>query len=291
MRVTQGMLNNNMLQNMSKSYQNMNKYQEQFSTGKKISRPSDDPVVAMKGIDYRSELTKVEQFERNIGEVYNWMDTSDVALDESTKALQRIRELTVQASSDSMGEQERQSIAKEVGQIRDHLKDLANTEVNGKYLFNGTNTTEPLVAEDGTLNNNFGDDVNIEISKGITVKANVDGENIFSDEFFDDLDTLKTQLESGASGDDLDGNLSVLDGHIEGVIDERADLGARMNRRDMVEDRLAVQKEITTKMLSDNEDAEMEEVITNLKTQESIHRAALSAGARIIQPTLMDFLR
>ncbi|SIS42980.1 flagellar hook-associated protein FlgL [Salimicrobium flavidum] len=309
MRVTQGMLTNNMLRNMSKSYESMGKYQEQFSTGKKISRPSDDPVVAMKGIDYRSELTKVEQFERNIGEVYNWMDSSDAALDESTKALQRVRELTVQGSSDTLGDQERESIAKEVRQISDHLKDLANTEVNGKYLFNGTDTTNAPASTGGDGEVTFDADessVNIEISKGVTVKSNVNGNNVFGDidveteedgtvqkNVFETLGDLADTLEGKEIDQprELDSFLSEVDGHVNKVIDERADLGARMNRRDMVEDRLAVQKEITTKMMSDNEDAEMEEVITNLKTQESIHRAALSAGARIIQPTLMDFLR
>lgn len=75
---------------------------DQLSTGKKINRPSDDPVVAMKGMDYRSQVNQVEQFERNIGEVHNWMDNSDAALDKVQKVLTRLRELAVQGANGPM---------------------------------------------------------------------------------------------------------------------------------------------------------------------------------------------
>ena len=150
MRVTQSMLANNMLRNLSSSYGQMGKYQEQLSTGKKISKPSDDPVVAMKGINYRSQLTEVKQYQRNIGEVHNWMDNSDSALDKATQAMQRIRELTVEASNDTYESGQRGNIAKEIRQMKDHLASIANTKVNDKYIFNGANTTEAPVDMDTT---------------------------------------------------------------------------------------------------------------------------------------------
>ena len=300
MRVTQGMLSNNMLRNLSKSYESMATYQEQLSTGKKISRPSDDPVVAMNGINYRTELNQIEQFQRNIGEVYNWMDNSDAALDKANQSLQRVRELTVQASNGTNSPQERESIAKEIEQIKDHIEDIANTKVNNKYLFNGTNTTsEPVDLENGKLSENS-QAVNIEVSKGIQLKANVNAVKVFGSEnvdgkgsqLFDTLSSLAADLKDPATeGKDLGKYIQSIDDHANQIVDERADLGARMNRRDLVEDRLATQKVIATRVLSDNEDAEMEKVITDLKTQESVHRAAMGVGARVIQPTLMDFLR
>src|SRR5690625_6157594 len=69
MRVTQSMLQNNMLRNIFKSQAQMDKYLEQINTGKKIRKPSDDPVIAMKGIGYRTEVTEVAQYKRNSGEV------------------------------------------------------------------------------------------------------------------------------------------------------------------------------------------------------------------------------
>ncbi|GGC83008.1 flagellar hook-associated protein 3 [Thalassobacillus devorans] len=293
MRITQGMLSNNMLRHLGNSYERMGKYQDQLSTGKKITRPSDDPVVAMKGMNYRTQLNEVKQFQRNLGEIHNWMENSDSAMDKATQAMQRVRELTVQASNGTYDKEQRENIAKEISQLRDHLIDIANTKVNNKYIFNGNDTLNPPIRQlpEGQLDisENKGT-VNIEISKGNALKANVDGGRVFSEDLFRDLKGLEETLSSGEGGE-LNSYLNLVDGHINNIVDERADLGARMNRVELVEDRLAQQEITATKILSDNEDADLEKVITNLKTQESVHRAALGVGARIIQPTLMDFLR
>ncbi|WP_117168762.1 flagellar hook-associated protein FlgL [Paraliobacillus sediminis] len=292
MRVTQNMLSNNMLRNLSNSYSNLDKYMEQLSTGKKISRPSQDPVVAMKGMGYRSEVSNVEQYQRNVSEVHNWLDNSDASLDETNQALQKLRELTVQASNDTYGEEERANIAAEVDQLKLQLEGIKNTKVNDKYLFNGTNTTEePPAGGFDAATPETTNDVLIEVSTGTKLKVNVSGEDIFSKELFDDIDALSTALKSGTTGEDLDDYISTIDGHVDNVINERADVGARMNRVDLIEDRLANQEIAAKSMMSDNEDADIEKVIINLTAQESVHRAALSAGSRVIQPTLLDFLR
>ncbi|QAS53703.1 flagellar hook-associated protein FlgL [Halobacillus litoralis] len=293
MRVTQSMLSNNMLRNLSDSYANMGKYQEQLSTGKKISRPSQDPVVAMKGINYRSQVSEVEQFQRNIGEVHNWMDNSDAALDKTTEAMQRVRELTVQASNDTYDEGQRENIAKEIRQLKEHIGSIANTEVNDKFIFNGSNTTEaPFDMDDLEGSGPPGNDpVNIEVSAGVKLQTNVTPGNVFNQELFEDLENFASALEGDTNQGELDDFIEKFDGHIGNIVNERADLGARMNRVELIEDRLESQKVSATKMMSENEDADIEKVITNLKTQESVHRAAMGVGARIIQPTLMDFLR
>ena len=296
MRVTQSMLTNNMLRNISSSYSNLDKYMDQLSTGKKINRPSDDPVIAMKGMNYRSQVSNVEQFDRNISEVHNWMDNSDAALDETTQALQRLRELAVQSSNGTYEDGQRKNIAAEVDQLKDHLVEVANTKVNDKHIFNGTSTTgESPVTVDaagdvtGVSTNN--DDVRIEVTNGTKLKVNITPQNVFSQDLFDDIEAFSSALKSGASGDDLGSHIGTMDTHINNTVSERADLGARMNRLELVEDRLESQSIAAKKMMSDNEDADMEEVIINLTTQESVHRAALSSGSRVIQPTLLDFLR
>ncbi|WP_181347262.1 flagellar hook-associated protein FlgL [Thalassobacillus sp. CUG 92003] len=291
MRVTQGMLSNNMLRNISNSYERMGKQMEQLSTGKKISRPSDDPIVAMKGMNYRSQVNEIEQYKRNIGEVHNWMDNSDDSLDKATKAMQRLRELTVQASNDSYEEGQRENIAEEVDQLREHMEDIANTKVNNKYIFNGTNTNgKPVDLENGDYPTNS-EDVSIEVSDGISIKANVNGADVFTEDMFNDMEAFSNALKDGQSGEELDDYVTTFDNHTEKIINERAGLGARMNRVELIEDRLGSQEITANRVLSDNEDVDMEKVITELKTQESVHRAALGAGSRIIQPTLMDFLR
>ncbi|MYL54004.1 flagellar hook-associated protein FlgL [Pontibacillus yanchengensis] len=288
MRVTQNMLSSNMLRNVSNSYERMGKFQEQLSTGKKISKPSDDPVVAMKGMNYRTELTEIEQYKRNVGEVHNWMDNSDAALDKTTQALQRLRELAVQGSNGTYEEGQRENIAKEVSQLKDHLKDIGNTKFNNKYIFNGNDTTTKPIDSSGVSSNS--ESVNIEVFDGIKIQTNVNPQEVFNQDMFDKIDSFIGKLEGTESGD-LDESIKDMADLIDNTVNARADLGARMNRVDLIEDRLASQEISATKNLSDAEDADMEKVITNLKTQESVHRAALGVGARIIQPSLMDFLR
>lgn len=388
MRVTQSMITMNSLSHMSRSYENLKQTQDQLSTGKKISRASQDPVVAMNGIRYRSQVTEAEQFKRNLSEAYNWMDTSDAILDQSTNTMQRIRELTVQASNDSYEAGQRGNIAEEIKQLREHLQSLANSKNNNKYVLNGTNTTNPPVnpanmnvgygGMQEQLNNFEGDpadfplevsfrgnmyqltehndntavftsengstieytlddagavtgsryqyddtnvdgeqvrrseqlkesqavisqknavstngrSVEIELLKGVNVNINVDPSQVFSNQLFGDLQALENVLrDPDAKTSEISAMLDIVDIHVNNTVNERAELGARMNRVEMMDRRLQEQEVIAKKIMSENEDANMEEVITELMTQENVHRAALASSARIMQPSLMDFLR
>ncbi|OXT16877.1 flagellar hook-associated protein FlgL [Bacillus sp. OG2] len=294
MRVTQSMLSNNMLSNLGRSFSRLSTLQDQISSQKKITRPSDDPVVAMKGITYRRNLQEVEQFKRNFSEAYNWMDNSDASLDKAGQAIQRIRELVVQASSDTYDASQRVSISQEIGQLKEHLIEIANTKVGDKYIFNGTDTLSKPVDASGDSVQVSGNSspVQIELSKGVYIPVNVKPEKVFSEELFDDIDGLILSLEAaGSNGDSLNPYLDQIDSHLNNAVNARSDLGARYNRVELMEARIDQQEVISKKVMSDNEDIDFEKVVTELLAQESAHRAALSVGSRIIQPTLMDFLR
>ncbi|WEG16568.1 flagellar hook-associated protein FlgL [Alkalihalophilus pseudofirmus] len=395
MRVTQMMLSTSSLKHISQGYNRLANLQDQLATGKRITKASQDPVVAMKGMRYRSQVTEVGQFQRNLREVYNWVDSADSALDEATQTVQRIRELATQASNDTYEATQRANIAKEVKQLREHLQSLANTKVSNKYIFNGTNTTNPPIIDDSKMNlgiavlNNsaaenldqynvtyggqtfryvgesgdgnrifqdirqigkepvFGEEgfeqkayqliveedgnvtfsepnktigatepitkvirqddivvsdraavsvntqtVEIELMKGVTIPVNIDASKVFSTALFGDIIRLEQALENPSlEGKDLTGYIDDMFGHIDYLVAERAELGARVNRVEMIENRLMEQNVFAKRIMSDNEDVDLERVIIDLTTQESVHRAALAVGARVIQPSLIDFLR
>ncbi|MGX9133374.1 flagellar hook-associated protein FlgL [Rummeliibacillus sp. JY-2-4R] len=292
MRVTQSMLSNNMLRNLSNSYNKMGQLQSQVESGKKVNRPSDDPVVVMKGIGYRTALDKVTQYQRNIGEVNNWLDTSDNTLDKVNSALQRTNELLIEASNDTTTADDREKIKAEVNQLRQHVQDLANTKIGEKYIFSGTKTsTAPFDKATGKYLNPTTDTalekpVEIEVYDGITLQANTTPIQTFQsiDQMFADLDSATTSGEFSNMLSDLNDNMNKL-------LTTRSDIGARQNRVELMDDRLSSQEIIATKQMSDNEDVDYDQAITNMITQESIHRAALSVGSKIIQPSLADFLR
>lgn len=294
MRVTQSMLSGNMLRNLSNSYAKLGKVQEQINTGKKVTRPSDDPVVAMKGIAYRTELNKVEQFSRNIGEVYNWLDTTDDTLDKIGSSLQRASELMVQASSDTSTPSDREKINSELQQLREHIQTLANTKIGNRYIFSGTKTTTPPYDEkDGYSKNledpSFEKSIEIEVFDGINMQINTPAIEMFN-EIDNMFNQITADIASGKTGTDLSSHLTTIENNMHELLTTRADIGARQNRIELMDERLQTQEIIATKRMSENEDIDYEKAITDMITQESIHRAALSVGARIIQPTLTDFL-
>ncbi|MBL5768076.1 flagellar hook-associated protein FlgL [Bacillus sporothermodurans] len=297
MRVTQSMISNNVMFNINQSYSLMDKLNEQMTTQKKISRPSDDPVVAMKGMFYRTNVMEIEQFKSNFSEARNWVDTTDSALSEMNKALQRIREITVSANNGTYDKEQTKAVADEVSQLKEHIASIANSKVGDKYIFNGSNTlTAPVQTTDAGIKAQFSEgNVNMELSKGIYVPVNINGTNAFmgganGDSVFTELDNLEKTLRGEGSGK-IGDFIQTMDDRVSKVLSAQSEIGARTNRLDFMEERIDNQQLIAKRVMSDNEDIDFEKLVTDFKTQEAIHRAAMEAGARIIQPTLLDFLR
>ena len=321
MRVTQSMLSNTMLRNLNSSYTRMATLQQQISTGSKLLRPSDDPVGVTKAMSYRTQLTQNAQYDENLDTATKWLDTTDTTLGSVTSAMTRVQELITQAANDTNQTTDREKMLIEIKQIQQEIHDLANTKVGDTYLFSGTRTNEPLYKKDDatgeiTFNgeagtdieapeNGFGESVNIEIYNNIQLEINTTGAmKMFGkiDEVFAKIEEALVGQNDITSSDEIsailggtnsqeDKEYTTIQGSIDLVLMERATVGAKQNRVDMMADRLALQKEVLTKQQSNVEDVEYEQAITNLITQESIHNASLSVGGRIIQQTLVDFIR
>ncbi|MBU3571873.1 flagellar hook-associated protein FlgL [Priestia aryabhattai] len=293
MRVTQGMLAANSLKQISNSYNKLETLQNQLSTGKKITRPSDDPVVATKGMAYRSNLSEVNQYKRNLTEAQSWFDSSESGLEQVNSILQRTKELVVQGLNGTNESDDRQAIAREIEQLKLDYMQVGNTQVAGNYIFNGVNVGAPPISENasGMIESNINlDPFSVEVSKGIQLRVNIHSENIFGQGAFDLMNNVQTAFEQN-DVNSLKELSTQVDTKLSTLLAERSELGARSNRLELIENRLDSQEITATKMLSNNEDADIEKVITDLTVQESVHRAALGVGAQIIQPTLLDFLR
>jgi flagellar hook-associated protein 3 FlgL len=293
MRVTQLMLSGNMQRHLSRSYERLGDIQDKLMTGKKIVRPSDDPVVAMKGMVYRSNLTEIQQYQRNLSEAFTWIESADNALDHATSVIHRARELVIQIKNGTYGAEDRQAVEKEITQLKEDLVSVANTQVAGKYIFNGTDIlSKPVDPATATPTATPGRNApfTVEVAKGVQLPVNVDPDKVFDAALFNTFKNIEADLQVNNVAN-LDQYLSELEQHLGKIVDERAELGARTNRLELVQERISKLEVTASKNISDNEDADMERVITDLKTQESVHRAALGVGARIIQPTLLDFLR
>lgn len=297
-RVTQSMLNSNMLFNLQKSNKQMEKYQEQFSSGKKISKPSDDPVTAVRGMVYRSALNDIDQYKRNIDDGVAWMTATDEALDEVTSVIQRVRELTVQGINGTNGDTDRYAIAEEINQLKEHIGEIANSQIAGKYIFAGTDSKNSPFRTGTNAAKEFVNDnqekIELQVGQTNSIQINVSGIDVFKNKdigsIFDVLNNIVTDFNSQNATPSQD-HLAEIDKQLDNILKERSELGAKMNRMELSSSRVDGLEVSTTQMLSNEEDVDLSRLIIDLKAQENVQRAALSVGARIIQPTLVDFLR
>lgn len=299
MRVTQSMLSHNALRNLSSSYSKLQTLNNQINSGKKFTKPSDDPVAAMNAMGYRTDLNNIQQYQDNIATVQNWTDSTDDALQGVSNILQKVRELTVQASNGTYEDSQRTYIAEEIEQLKNEIVSLGDTQVGGKYIFGGTQTDVPPSQSGYTASG----DINIEVFNGIKLPLNIDGNEMFKGLVGNETETttatvkgvitelIETLKDPTSSEEEIGSFLSQLDIQMDTVLAEISTVGARQNRVDLMSDRLGNQEVFSTRILSDNEDIDLERALIDLTAQESVLRASLSTSASIIQPTLMDFLR
>jgi flagellar hook-associated protein 3 FlgL len=297
MRITQNMLNNTMLSNLNNSMTRMDRLQDMLATGKKVSKPSHNPIVAVQGMMYRTNLADNEQFKDNTNEASSWLQQTETSISEGVQILLRVKELLTQAANDTNSQGERQKIAEEVSQLKEQMGTVANTTFADRYIFSGTQVDKPAYDTStgdlsAAIDNN---DITLYVSQTVSIPINVTAENIFgsqggSTSIFKALDSIVSDLNNSNTAN-IQGDLNTIQGYLDKFLQQEASVGARQNRIELMQNRLDSQHDGTEKMLSDAEDADMAKVIMDLQNEENVHRAALSAGSRIIQTTLLDFLR
>lgn len=303
MRVTNTMMANNLLRNLWANMERLKEYQDQLASGKRVRRPSDDPVRVMASLKLRSSLGEIEQYSKNVDDAKTWLEVTDAALTNAIEVLQTARERAVAGANGTLPQESRNAIAQEVRQLKDQLVQIANTTVGGRYIFGGTQTTESPVEidENGSViwrgNENA---IQYEIAPGVTVTVNTPGEGLFHG-YYDEnnklqagaiavLEELAKALEDGSESGAISKWIGEIDRVIDKFIAEQGKLGAMENRMEMTANRILREQIQQTELLSQAEDTDVAEAIIYLKTQENAYRTTLAAGARIILPTLVDFL-
>jgi flagellar hook-associated protein 3 FlgL len=295
-RITDGMLTAASLANIQRSQSRAFDAQEQVSTGRRINHAADDADGAARAVRLRGQLAGIERQGRNADAASSWLEATESSLGEVSSILQRVRELAVQSGNDTLSATNRGAIADEIDQLIESVRDQANTQLDGRYLFSGAQTTtRPYAAgSDAYLGGRSGQDVvALDIGPGVSIQVNTPGLALFGEGtaasdglVFDTLRTLSADIRAGTTPD-----LQALDRNITAIVDARAATGAAQNRVDAAKSRLQDIQEATTKLLSDTEDADMAKAILTLSTQQSAYQAALQSGASVIQQrTLMDFL-
>jgi len=414
MRVTNKLMADTVAGNLFNNIKQLLKTQNILSSGKRINKPSDDPIGIGKVLDYRKTICVIDQYDRNIAHGESWLGFTDSTLDSVGDSLIRAKELALSQANATANADSMKAVAEEVKAIYDHILQLANTKLGNSYIFAGHETdTTPFSRDDdyitsyngeaevtditceaaSTLSGGeyftlsspstdyyvwydmdngsidpsvadrtgieveiaFGDDADVVAAKtasaiddivglgaasststvtvtnaaagavadaditgvagfsvdiisdgtdgdkgeisiiageNVEIGINVDGEELFLNEvnIFEVLRELKAGLETNDSAAISD-QLGPLDDALDQILKARADVGAKLNRLEITENHWADFKLNIEQMLSDTEDADMIKTVSDLVSQETAYQASLAASARVIQPSLIDFLR
>ncbi|MEK4113946.1 flagellar hook-associated protein 3 FlgL [Paenibacillus sp. DS2363] len=306
MRITNNMLSSQLLLNLNRNAQQMNNTQTQLATGRKINKPSDDPVGITYSLRYRAELSSNEQYQKNVDSAVSWLEFNDTVMNQAGNVVQRLRELTVQASTGTNPQSALDSINEEVKQLNEQLIDISNSKLNGKYVFNGeTYDVKPYdfpANPDGTLDTTNAASVvtdkgkiNFIVGESVQLPINVSGNEVFGTETEEDnlFVIMNTIMQALTEGDqkELSDQLDNIDSRMGKMLSIRSEIGAKTNRVDLMMGRLEDLGINLTDLQSKVEDADYAELSLQSKIQENIYNASLSAGAKIISPSLVDFLR
>jgi len=324
LRITNNMLINNMTYNLNQTLQRLEKLQYESAVGKKFRVPSDDPIGASKSLKFNTDISKVEQYLRNAKDAESWLLETESVLKEINAVLHRANVLTVQAAN-GPNEQDLSKIQDEIKELKEHLIQLGNSTYAGRSLFTGFKTDKELFDKDGNYTVKVGIDedgneidevfvYNVGVKEEVPVnilankvfgKATLDADGNLDadvpgyDENIDINDTpyliaVFNQLEKALEDKDHDkiqNALTHIKDSMNQVLSVTSEIGARVNRLELTESKLEDQLLTLQELLSFNEDVSLPDALMRLAIEENVYRASLGVSARIIQPSLMDFLR
>jgi flagellar hook-associated protein 3 FlgL len=277
---------------------NLQHTQRKLSTGKEIGQVEDDPVGAGRAMFLRSEVADVQQYQKNINEALGFQDASESAMSSVQDIMKRAKELVVQAGNGALDQSGLNNIAAEIKQLVEAAREAMNGTYAGRYLFSGTATlTKPFpgpgltyAGDDNVMQRVIGQgeqvDLNLRGWEAFSVPPTTGGQNVLQL-----LDQIATDLQSGNRAALGNADLQGVDDMLDQLSAARAQVGARTNRLETQQTRLKDTELNVEDLLSKTEDADMAKAMVDFSMQQSIYQSALQSGARVLQPSLLDFLR
>ncbi len=293
LRLTQNMLVDRSVNRLQLGLSNLASVQERLSTGRRLNRPSDSPTDTTSAMRLRSSLKAVEQQSRNAQDGLGRLGLVDQTLSTVSENIRRAREIALQgANTGGLDQNARNALATELDHIRAHLLGQANTTYLTRPVFGGVtagsqayDATGTFTGTPGAIPRRVGDDVRVDVS--------VDGRSVFGDgttSVFAEIEDLATALRSSDHAGVQTG-LAELGARVSTVANAHAGVGAAYKRIEQAEATLLNRKLDLTGSLSEVENVDLAEATIDVHMQEVAYQAALAATSRVLQPSLLDFLR
>jgi len=214
MRVTTDMIFDRAIFNLSRNIERFMRVESVLSTGRRINKPSDDPIGTHHDLNYRSRLSAIEQHLSNISQGIGWMATYDNGLGELKDLYSAANEIAIMMANDTFDEVARQGAANEVREILEQVFQLINADVDGRYIYSGHRTrTQPFeVSTNGVVYRGDSGLVDIELDTSSRITSNLIGETIF-------LAQLQILGEKGDLQPGLLGSTQIADLHLGDGVD------------------------------------------------------------------------
>jgi flagellar hook-associated protein 3 FlgL len=295
-RITNQMTASMTLANLTQSMDRLDTTQQRLSSGKKINEPSDDPYGTSLSLQLRGQLSQLDTYSKNVDDGTAWAQAASTSLSQVDSMVQRIRELTVQTANGANTAGDDQAAAAEVNQLITAIKQNANAQYNGQYIFSGTSTqTAPYQAGAADTYQGGTGAIMRTIGPGASIQVNADISQVLGSgggdgKLLDTLRTIASDMQSANSAG-LSSDLSKLDTNFSTLTQTEAHVGAVTDQLQMASSRLQALQVDDTQVLSNTEDADMARTEIDFSTQQAALQAALQAGARIVQTSLMNFLQ
>jgi flagellar hook-associated protein 3 FlgL len=304
MRVTLGLQMDSTSGYLRTAAEKMLDAQRVVTTGKKISKPSDDPTLTNRSMSIRSGMNGIEQYQENTNLAKSVIDSSEATVGDIADQLQLLQQAAGQVNG-ALGEESKTAILAQIQDIRERLLGLADTKYLNRNIFSGTATnTSPIAANAANpavppyIYQGDPQGINIQIQPAEKIQTNVTANQIFNLDGsagagVKDVFTIMQDLETAVKAGDVTGASDLkkdIDSNHSNVLGLQAELGARSARLDDNATALSDSKDRMAELLSNLEDADLPSAIIALQTQQNVYQTALSVTAKLMQKTLADYL-
>ena len=312
MRITNSMMIMRTMRDQNTNLSKMSKWNHDLSSLTNLHRPSDDPIRVARTLRLESDINMSLEYKENIQAAKSWLEKTETAMNEITSVYQRIRELGVQGANGILKQEDTQKVAEEIKELKNHLIQVGNDTYMGRQIFTGFKTDKKLLNENGSYNTPAIDLsatglpselIEYKVGDSQTLSVNITGERIFGAEvdtnadgnpdmpkLFADIDKLLAALDAG-DNEAASSSLEDMDNQLKTLLQVRGEVGAKVNMIDIMSERITDVGINLKELLSKTKDTDVAETQIQLITAEAVYKASLSVTARIIQPTLVDFLR
>ncbi len=295
MRITANATAYNALYNIQQGRSKLDTLTEKIASELNVNRPSDDPIATSLLLSTNDRLQAVEQYGSNISKTNTWLSMTSTALQGISDTLTTAKSLMSTIGSGTSDQTARESVVAQLTALREQLADFGNTKYLDQYLFSGSQTaTKPFDRTVGSTGYNGDSIVNsVRIDSAATEELNITGDQVLtSSTGVNILDTMD-QLITAVTNNDVASIQSLtadLDTGFNQITNLQTEVASRITRLDGAANMLKITKTTLENIISDTQLADTTKLAVELSLQETAYKASLSATAKILNLSLLDYL-